>query len=575
MKRTSFMGLILAFILMFSMTSSISAADYSFALTQETVHVFLNADGTMALDYVLTFQNDSGASPIEYVDVGMPNDNYSGASADRDGNSLKITSDYQGLGPYGFAVEMGNQSIQPGDSGSLHVYVDRITGVLYPDEKQAGYASNEFSPSWFGSQYVHGDTNISVIYHLPPEIKPEEPLWHQAGGNWPCNVDPETGMDNNSRITYTWACPNANGYTQYIFGASFPAQYVPAGVISQATPTPFATTPSNNGFNFNLGGLMGWFVPCCFGGLFFGAPLLGVVNERKRKLQYMPPKISIEGHGIKRGLTAVEAAILMEQPLDKIMTMILFGAVKKGAAAVVTKDPLKLQITQPAPQGLQGYENEFLAAFASATLAEQRKMLQAMVVNLVNSVSAKMKGFSRGETVDYYKAIMERAWQQIEAAGTPEVKSDMYEQALEWTMLDKNYDERTRRTFTTGPVFLPMWWGNYDPGYRTATTSAPGMGTARSVGAGTSMPSANMRGSGVPGASFAASVIGGVQNFASRTIGDVSAFTSGVTNRTNPPPKPAASSGSKWSGGGGGGGHSCACACACAGCACACAGGGR
>jgi len=30
-----------------------------------------------------------------------------------------------------------------------------------------------------------------------------------------------------------------------------------------------------------------------------------------------PPKISIEGHGIKRGLTAVEAAILMEEPLDR------------------------------------------------------------------------------------------------------------------------------------------------------------------------------------------------------------------------------------------------------------------
>ena len=46
-------------------------------------------------------------------------------------------------------------------------------------------------------------------------------------------------------------------------------------------------------------------------------------------MQYMPPKIAIEGHGIKRGLTAVEAAILMEQPLDKVMTMILFGVVKK------------------------------------------------------------------------------------------------------------------------------------------------------------------------------------------------------------------------------------------------------
>ena len=48
-----------------------------------------------------------------------------------------------------------------------------------------------------------------------------------------------------------------------------------------------------------------------------------------------------------------------------------------------------------------------------------------MTVKLVNSLSDKMKGFSRKETVAYYKSIMERAWQQIEAAGTPEVKSQM------------------------------------------------------------------------------------------------------------------------------------------------------
>jgi len=39
----------------------------------------------------------------------------------------------------------------------------------------------------------------------------------------------------------------------------------------------------------------------------------------KTQLQYLPPKIKIEGNGIKRGLTAVEAAVLMEQPMDKVL----------------------------------------------------------------------------------------------------------------------------------------------------------------------------------------------------------------------------------------------------------------
>jgi hypothetical protein len=189
-----------------------------------------------------------------------------------------------------------------------------------------------------------------------------------------------------------------------------------------------------------------------------------------------------------------------------------------------------------------------------------------MMIDLVKSLSAKMKGFSRNETVAYYKDIMERAWAQVEAAQTPEVKSETFDKYMEWTMLDKDYDDRTRRVFT-GPVFVPTWWGHYDPTYRPST-SIPRPSTV-------SMPSTGSPGGGgfslptLPGSAFAASMVRGVQNFSSGVVGNVSEFTSTITNRTNPPPPPSRSSSSGRSGGG------CACACACAGCACACAGGGR
>jgi hypothetical protein len=295
--------------------------------------------------------------------------------------------------------------------------------------------------------------------------------------------------------------------------------------------------------------------------MFLGMPILGVINGRRRKMKYLPPKIAIEGHGIKRGLTAVEAAILMEQPLDKVMTMILFGVVKKGAAEVETRDPLKLKILEPLPDGLHEYEKDFLAAFRPEANTRQRRTdLQEMTIKLVKAISKKMKGFSRKETVAYYKKIMERAWAQIAAADTPEVQSKLLDDAMEWTMLDKDYDERARRTYTR-PIFVPMWWGRYDPGYgrRSIGTSRP-----VSVGGGATPSS---RSSGLPGADFAASVVGGAQTFSQKVIGNVSDFTSRVTNKTNPVPK---STSSGRSGGGG-----CACACACAGCACACAGGGR
>jgi hypothetical protein len=551
--KNKFFALLLILTVLFGLTTSAAAqSNYSFQLTREVVHVYLNQDGTMALDYTFTFDNDPGASPIDFVDVGLPNGNYDFSSirADVEGTPVSVTSDYQGSGT-GVAIDLGSKQITT--TGTVHVYVGRIERMFFPDDDDENYASSEFSPTYFGSQYVHGKTDLTVVFHLPPGVKPEEPRYHLPK-NWPGINEPAIAIDNEGRVTYTWQSPDANGSTQYTFGASFPASYIPADAIVRV-----------NAFDLIFGAIAAFFgaissiLPfCCFAGFFFGIPIAGAVSERKRKLQYIKPSISIEGHGIKRGLTAVEAAILMGQPLDKVMTMMLFSTVKKGALQVVTRDPLKVEMLQPQPDGLQGYEKEFVQAMVKED-RQRRKDLQAMTVNLVKSVTEKMKGFSSKETKDYYKAINDKAWQQIETAGTPEIKSQMFEEAIEWTMLDKDYDDRSRRVFA-GPVYVPMWWGRYDPVYRQS--SMP------SASGAPSMSSSSGGRVSLPGADFAASVVGGVQNFSGRVLGNLNDFTNGVTKVTNPPPPPSRSSGGGRSGGGG-------CACACAGCACACAGGGR
>ncbi len=541
---------LLALLVILSLPANVLAQEYYFAVPQETVSVYWNEDGTLSLFYTFVFENQPGAHEIDFVDVGLPNADYdfSSISADVDGKAVSISSDYQGSGS-GIAVDLGAYAIQPGRRGSVHVNVGTVKNVLYTDSEDETYASAVFSPTWFDRKYVTGNTEMKVTFYLPPGVQPQEPRWHAAPSGFPS--EPVTGLDSKGRVTYTWSNFNANAYTQYKFGASFPKKYVPESAIRAK---PLFELPSI----FNGDWVTAFF--CFFWALFFlGSPVVSIVQAQRRKMKYLPPKISIEGHGIKRGLTAVEAAILMEQPLDKVMTMILFGVIKKNAAEVVTRDPLELKVADPLPEGLHQYEKDFLTAFRPGiNLKQRRGDLQDMSVRLVKSVSEKMKGFSRKETLDYYKGIMERAWQQIAAAGTPEVQSKMFEEALEWTMLDKDYDDRTRRTFTR-PIFAPSWWERYDPGYGRPLSA----GSARPVSTGA--PASGSHSRGLPGADFAASVVNGVQTFSSKVIGNVNDFTSQVTNATNPIPK---SSGS--SGGGG-----CACACACAGCACACAGGGR
>jgi hypothetical protein len=221
-----------------------------------------------------------------------------------------------------------------------------------------------------------------------------------------------------------------------------------------------------------------------------------------------------------------------------------------------------LEINQEEPEDLRPYEKQFLEAFATGDKRKRRQELQDMMIDLVKSVSKKMKGFSRRDTQSYYRDITQKAWAQVEAADTPEVKSQKYDEVMEWTMLDRDYEGRTRDVFRTGPVFVPMWWPRYDPSFGRGATPRPITTSTGGGGGGISLPN-------LPGGAFAASIVTGVQSFSSSVIGNVTDFTSNITNKTNPVPV------SKSSGGGGFGGGGCACACACAGCACACAGGGR
>ncbi len=550
-------------LVMLATPASALAQDYYFAVPEMSIDVYWNADGSTSLQYVWNFKNDASGHAIEYVDVGLPNGSYNTSTMSATVNGKKVqsitTSDYEGDGAYGVGIALGSNSIQPGQAGMVQFQAGVIKNVIYKDDEDDNYVSAVFKNSYFGNQYAHGYTNLTVTYHLPPGMGTEEPRWHEKTG---LGSAPVTGLDGDGRITYAWSSSKANPYTSYTFGASFPKSYVPETAIVK--PNPFAF------LNHIDPGLA--FGGCCAGLIVLGAVWSGI-SSSKRQMKYLPPRIAIEGHGIKRGLTAVEAAILMEQPLDKVLTMILFSVIKKNAVTVSQRDPLTLKAEDPLPEDLHAYETEFIKAFEQGG-KEREGELRAMVVNLVKALDIKMKGFSRKESVDYYRSIMDRAWKQVEAENTPEVKSQKYEEVMEWTMLDKNYDDRTRDVFRQQPIYVPTWWGRYDPGYRP-TVSAPSIGAGKvaSPVATPSMPH-------LPGSDFAASIAGSVQNFSGKVVSNIGDFTSSVTSRTNPVPVTTSSrSGSSRGGGGsrsgGGGGRSCACACACAGCACACAGGGR
>jgi len=570
-KRFTLLALLTTLFALLCLPFTSYAQDYSFSMDQEVVDVWVNQDGSVSLEYWFVFTCDPGAHPIDAVDVGMPNSDYrlSDISADVNEKPVSTIEQSEYVKP-GVAVWLGEGTINPGETGTVHVVVGRVGGLVYQDSSDRAYASAEFSPTWFDSQFVHGTTDLTVRFHLPPGIKTEEPRWHRSPSNWP-QEQPDTALDKDGRVLYTWHNPTAAPDRQYTFGASFPIQYVAEGAIQKG---PSALAALFTTVLACLGGTLCNPVFLFIAG-FAGLIALSVWGQRKRRMQYLPPSMKVEGVGIKRGLTAVESAILLETPLNKILTMILFGLLKKGTVTVLSDDPLKVELNQPLPEDLYPYEKGFVEAVAQdGTLSE--KKLQPLVVDLVKEVNNKMKGFSRKETATYYRDIVQRAWQQVETADTPEVRGQRFDEQLEWTMLDDKFDDRMGRTFT-GPIFVPIWWNSYRPWASARPTVAPAA-SARPAAARAGTPARPDLGRvqlpTLPGATFAAAMVRGVQGTAGRIVRNVTGFTSGVAQVTNPPPPPSPS-GRSYGGGGGGGGTSCACACACAGCACACAGGGR
>jgi len=534
-------------VLLALLVSPVLGQVFTFVQPEAVADLYINHDGTVRIVYDITLQTDADSPALYAVDIGLPNDTYrlGEIQAAIDGTPLSDISDSPYVTP-GVAVELGSHSIQPGQTGTFH-FEAIVRDMIYQDSKDSEYASLEFAPNYFDSDLVHGSTRLEVRFHFPPGVQPEEPRYHDREFT---DAYVEEG-----RVVYDWVEEGASPSREYKFGASFPKQYVAEGVVQ--------TAPA---FTINFSACCSspivWFA--LIGGGWVLMAIFGARAQKRRKMQYMPPSLAVEGTGIKRGLTAVEAAVLLEAPLDRVLTMILFGLVKKGVLAVESEKPLQVRVIDAEPEGqkMWYYERRFLQAIDDGGKLKD-KDLREMIVDLIGDVNKKLTGFSRKETRAYYKDIAARAWQQVEAADTPEVLGQRWGEGLEWTMLEDDWQDRTRDVFRDRPVVVPSWWWFYRPWATSTGMSRPSAPSPLPSGGGTPVTLPTL-----PGGDFANTVVTGIEGAANTVVSSIENFTSGITKTTNPPPKSSSSSSR-------GGGYSCACACACAGCACACAGGGR
>ena len=242
-------------------------------------------------------------------------------------------------------------------------------------------------------------------------------------------------------------------------GVGFPASYVQV----HYDPTTDPNLGGGGNIIDDMIALTCLLFPLTFIAIIIGGMISAVRSAAKRREDYFDPKLSVVGAGPRRDLTAVEAAIIMERPLEDVATMVLFGLIRKGKVKVLSESlPMRLQ--KLSETGEHAYENAYLGAIRPDGTMD-RNMLRICLVDLIKATSKKVEGFDFNATQNYYRTIVETAWRQVIDSKTPEEIASVLNERNDWMMIDNDYEGRMRRTVFPLPVLI-------------GHTSAPGSGTA-------------------------------------------------------------------------------------------------
>ncbi len=264
---------------------------------------------------------------------------------------------------------------------------------------------------------------------------------------------------------------------------------------------------------------------------------------RRRRVSYLPPTIGVEGSGIRRGLTAPFAALLMEESLEKVFVLILFGLLRKGALHLSGSGADASVIETGSGMGLRNYEKAIFDILPGPEDQKNPPMeaVRKVFLDMIDDLKEKMDGFSIEETKEYYRSIISNAWKMVKEAGSADKAALILAERFGWLFVDEHFSSMVNDLPAGIPAVYPHWFGNI----MLHTGSFSGSVNFTEV---------------------CSSLAGMLESAAGRTVSTLSKLSSIVTSVTNPVPVSRSYSGSS-------GGSSCACACA--GCACACAGGGR
>jgi hypothetical protein len=555
---------VLLALLSVSLRAPVCAQTYSFAVPEMLMQVIVQPDSSAKIIYDITFENYG--STMDIIDIGTPDSNYDidNMSASIDGVVLTDIRKSEYVDP-GVEVHLAGKAISSGGKGTLHFEMT-MPDMIFTDTTNKENASMQITPTWFDSSSVRGTGTIEIRITMLEGIQLDEVLYQDVAFT-------DKGTEN-GRVVTVWRYENVAATQAYRVGVSFPQR----GLTNITKVTAWDLFMQWFGQAAGaIGGIIGGCLPVAFPVFIFW--MIFRAAKKASKPDYLPPIAQVEGGGIKRGLTAPEAAVILEMPLNKVLVLVIFGLLEKGlvrqvketgslteALTVEVADAYRTDLKDAAARAayrrtvaqkqgtvIHNYEDAFLDLIQESPDKPVKQLkVVAPMEGLVKGAAAKMQGFDLSDTQEYYRRVIERAMQQAVALGDIKQREEYLDKYTPWVMLDKDY----RSVMTVGGYnYWPLWVR------QTRPAAAMGGATSAASAAGSAV-------SGRPAPKFG-DVASSFAGWAETTAGGMAAAIM-PTSLQKPAPASTSSSSS------GGGFHSsCACACAGCACACACAGGGR
>ena len=519
-------------------------AQRQYVFGQEWAQVWINSDGSIDLFYNVSLTLDFGQE-INWVSIGQPKGDFTiGSAEDQFGNVLE-TDDISSGSDYKVRINL-DSPLQAGQT-IWFTLVTNVAHVIYEDQTIPGNDGMEFTLSWFSEAAIQ-DARVLIV--LPPNVSESEV---KTGSILWSNIQYE-----DDRLAVYWEKQNLIPDERFTVGVSYPKQ---EGWIS--------FTEGSDGLGNFLETLLTFGLPLLVLAIFIVVVFVLIISRKK---PYTKPTIGVECLGIVRGLTAVEASYLLDLKPPQIVTEILYSVLKKRAVWVENTSPsLRFRILEPFlnktgtdENPLRYYEIDFLNAINDEGSLDEEK-LAATIMYVQSTVEEKLKGYCRRDTVDYYRKIVEKAWGQVEAAGTTELMSKAYDEQLLWLFLDPKVSDRTQTVFNNR-VFEPepfwfWYWYSYRH-YSPNPTYKPNIG----------VPVQGQKPPTIPGADFANNIATAIEESANNFVVNMEKFANSIVpmgakqKSSKQPVQQKAKCVCACA--------TCACACACVSCACACAGGG-